>query len=176
MCKLCKYIYTHTYTHNIHAHAQNITFHQLHKAQRTLSLWHWLRAQSSWKAIQRFSMEFRKGRVLMRSYRLYLTYCLNSNADRSSCCNNILKINHLYSLVSLPWSVQNTSSSVHSCSPLGYFRDRVILHHFPTDCSAVWICQVSCKTDLQIQQSLLSLSSKGMANILWGCKSAWKHR
>jgi hypothetical protein len=51
----------------------------------TLTLWHWLRAHSSWKAIHRFSIEVRKGRVLSRSYRLYLMYCLKRRAERSNC-------------------------------------------------------------------------------------------
>ena len=45
----------------------------------TLSLWHWFRAQSSWKVIHFFSMWLRKGRVLILSYKLSFTYCLNNN-------------------------------------------------------------------------------------------------
>lgn len=68
---------------NIYLIARNFSFHWL---ILTLTLWHWLRAHRSWNAIQCFSMVLRKGRVLMRSYKLYFTYCRNSRADRSTCC------------------------------------------------------------------------------------------
>ena len=49
----------------------------------TLSLWHWLRAHRSWHAIHFFSIMFRNGRLLIRSYRQSFTYCLYNNAARS---------------------------------------------------------------------------------------------
>lgn len=48
--------------------------HNIKKKSLTPSSWHWLKHWRSWKAIHRFSIPFKKGRVLILSYRLSFTY------------------------------------------------------------------------------------------------------
>jgi len=56
----------------------------------TPTLWHWWRAYKTWNAIHLFSMSVRNGRVLMRSYKLYLTYSRIINPAFSVNCNKTI--------------------------------------------------------------------------------------
>ena len=67
----------------------------------TWSLWHWLSAHRSWKAIHFFSTTLRNGRVLIRSYKLSFTYWRNSRAALSDSCN--------YNIISDRFKIQYNS-------------------------------------------------------------------